>query len=189
VGLSSTRVGNCTFTPSTFAVPRVSTSALESEKISNGDDVALCPACPVFLCVRRSARGRRLVNRTVLVCHDRLPKPCSQTNALPVESPSAVCRRRCATSLASVRGSDWQAGCKVRLVGSLSPLFLAARRTPIRRPSSRSQEPRSCAFRQLSRTALCEHPQMTPRPVQRTPGVSGGGLHRRLCLHHLPDFV
>jgi acetyl esterase len=26
-----------------------------------------------------------------------------------------------------------------------------------------------------------------PRPVQRTPGVSGGGLHRRLCLHHLPD--
>ena len=28
-----------------------------------------------------------------------------------------------------------------------------------------------------------EHPQMTPRPVQRTPGVSGGGLHRRLCLH------
>jgi hypothetical protein len=28
---------------------------------------------------------------------------------------------------------------------------------------------------------------MTPRPVQHTPGVSGGGLHRRLCLHHLPD--
>jgi hypothetical protein len=43
---------------------------------------------------------------------------------------------------------DWQAECKARLVGSLYPLFRAARTTPIRRPSSRSQEPRSCAFRQ-----------------------------------------
>jgi hypothetical protein len=25
------------------------------------------------------------------------------------------------------------------------------------------------------------------KQTQRTPGVGGGGLHRRLCLHHLPD--
>ena len=56
-----------------------------------------------------------------------------------------------AAALVSVQGSDWQAVCKVRLAGSLSPLFLAARMTPIRRPSSRSQEPRSCAFRRGER--------------------------------------
>ena len=32
---------DCTFTPSTFAVPRVSTSALESEKIDNGGGAKL----------------------------------------------------------------------------------------------------------------------------------------------------
>jgi hypothetical protein len=35
-----------------------------------------------------------------------LPKPCSQTNGPQVECPSAACRRRCAASLASVRGNS-----------------------------------------------------------------------------------
>ena len=40
----------------------------------------------------------------------------------------AVCRWQCAVSLDGAQGSDWRAGC--------------------RRPTSRSQEPHSCAFRQ-----------------------------------------
>jgi hypothetical protein len=127
--------------------------------VRNCDDVSAYPCpCLVFLCVRRWARGRRLAGRTASVCHDRVPKPCSQTNELPVEYPNAVCTWRCAAALASVRESDWQAECTARLVGWLSRLFLAAKTTPIRPLSSQSQEPRSCAFRQARVGGLLAKP-------------------------------
>src|SRR5262249_62244250 len=103
--------------------------------------------CRVFLCEVRLAPDLRLCTLSVSACRGKSPKPSSQINGLLVECPSAVCMRRCAVFLASVQGSDWQAGYRARLVELLYPLFLAARTKPIHRPSSRSQEPRSCAFR------------------------------------------
>ena len=82
------------------------------------------------------------------VCHGRFPKPFFQTNELPVVHPSAVYRRRCAAYScfgARIRLASRAQGTPCGIVVST---FSGGGSPPIRRPSSRSQEPRSCAFRQ-----------------------------------------